>query len=151
MSSPSPKEPTVQVRRPKQSNLTKKQRTVVDTYLSDKNVTKQQAYLSGFNVRPGTTKASIAAQTTKTFNNPLVKMELAKHNSRVEQVLYNTMDEWGSEQNSRKREIAVDTAKYIHDKIHGRSKQQIEVQSTTVTIGIDLTQAEDDVELPDNQ
>jgi serine/threonine protein kinase len=70
---------------------------------------------------------------------PNVISYLAEKNDLVEEVLINTLTDWGRESNTRKREIAVDVGKYIHDKIHGKATQQIETTNKSVTISIDLT------------
>lgn len=118
--------------------LTKKQQAMVQAYVNDPKTTKTQAYLKAYNVREGTTKDSIEQQASQTFSKPQVKTELMKYNGMVEGVLINTIKDFGESDKVNERTLAVDTGKYVHDKIHGKATQFIETHNTTVNLNLSL-------------
>jgi len=113
---------------------------------------KQQAFVRELVNNPKMSATKIAEKTYNTLSysaaraiasenltKPNIRTELAKYSDRVEQVLFNTIDQWGEHDKPRQREIAIDTAKFVHDKIHGRATQRIEQSTQGVTLNIDLT------------
>lgn len=123
---------------PKDIPLTHKQAEFVQELLTNPKATKSSAYKKAYNtsnMKPET----INREAFATARKPQVMSRLANYNDLVEGAITKTVSDWKDEDNSRKREIAMQNAQYIHDKIHGRSKQQVEVQSQQVTINIDLT------------
>lgn len=119
--------------------LTRKQKAFVDTLVNNPKMTQAEAYKQAYNVAPTTTKNSIEVQASQTLRKPSVVSYLANYNDLIENTLLNTVNDWQAEDNTRKREIAVNTAMYIHDKIHGKAKQSIQTESKVVTIAINLT------------
>jgi len=124
---------------PKDRPLTRKQAAFVEELLTNPKATKTSAYKKAYNISPFTKKESVYRQAIETSQKPQIVSRLANYNDLVEGAITQTVSDWKDEDNSRKREIAMQNAQYIHDKIHGRSKQQVEVQSQQVTISIDLT------------
>ena len=53
--------------------------------------------------------------------------------------MFHPVNDWKKEENSRKREIAMEQARFIHDKIHGKSTQRVVTHSTTVNLNLKLT------------
>jgi len=125
---------------PKPKTLTPKQRAFVDELVNNPKQSATQAVLKTYGSPENPpTYASARDIASSNLAKPLIITELAKYNNMVENVLINTINDWGSEENTRKREIAVDTAKYVHDKIHGRAIQQIQSTTNSITLSIDLT------------
>lgn len=116
--------------------LTRKQQHFVDLLLSDKKISATESARRSYNT---TTSNSASLIASENLRKPQIISYLAKHSNTVEQVLINTMTEWQDHEKPRQREIAIDVAKYVHDKIHGKAKQITEVQSSGVTLNIDLT------------
>jgi len=137
--SPEKNKPTVPVL---DSELTRKQRELVKVYTSNPTMTKTEAFKQVYNTST-TNKNSLYSQASKVFSKPQVMSQLAKHTALIEDTLIGTVQEWGSHEKPRQREIAIDTAKFVHDKIHGRATQRIEQQSTGITFKIDLTSSDD--------
>jgi len=131
----------------KPKTLTSKQRAFVDQIVNNPKQSATQAVLKtyGKDGKPPT-YASARNIATENLAKPIIITELSKYNNMVENVLINTINDWGSENNTRKREIAVDTAKYIHDKIHGRAIQQIQSTTNSISLNIDLTSSLTDTE-----
>lgn len=79
------------------------------------------------------------AIAVENLQKPAIQTELAKYTKQVEDTLYRAVVDWGDSEQPRKREIALDSAKFIHDKVHGKATQKVETRSEQVTISIDLT------------
>ena len=120
-------------------SLTNKQRKMLEEYITDPKITKKQAYLKAYNINDDTTEDSLTSQVTQAFGKPLVKNELAKFNGIIEDTLINTVVEYKDSEKQWQRVLANDNAKYVHDKIHGRAKQQMDITSTSITLNIDLS------------
>lgn len=120
--------------------LTRKQQAFVNHLIENPKASATEAVRQSY--KP-TTENAARAIASENLTKPNIVMALSKANSRVEQVLMNTVDQWGDHEKPRQREIAIDTAKYIHDKIHGKAKQQLDIQSTSVKINIDMSVADD--------
>ena len=129
----------------KSGTLTRKQKAFVDTLMSDKSMTQAQAYKQVYNVKPDATKGSIDVQAYQTIKKPSVQTYLSKFNNLAENTIVNTINDWGGEQNTRKRELALNASYYLHDKVHGKSIARIQSESKIVTISVNLT---GDGELP---
>ena len=114
--------------------LTKKEKAFADHLINNPKESGTEAAMQTYNARNRKTASVIA---TENLAKPSVKTYLAKHNDRVEQVLFNTVDQWGEHEKPRQREIAMDTAKYIHDKIHGKATQKVETTGVHISMQID--------------
>lgn len=119
--------------------LTNKQRVFVEELITNPKATKTSAYRKAYNISPMTKSTTIYPEASKTTSIPQVKMALANYTELVEGAITKTVSDWKDEEAPRKREIAMQNAQYIHDKIHGRAKQQIDVQTTSLSLSIDLT------------
>jgi hypothetical protein len=136
-----PTEPTskTKVTRNKLRPATRKELAFVKHLVEHPKGTATEAYKSAYNVRPTTKLASLHSQASATMSKPTVVSELAKYSNLIENTLINTVNDWGSEENTRKREIAINTSMFIHDKIHGKATQKIQSTSEVVQISINLT------------
>jgi hypothetical protein len=123
--------PVVKNNRP----LTRKQAAFINYLVEHPKESATEAAMQTYNVEKRRTAEAIANENLR---KPSIVSELSKYNNLVENTLINTINDWGQENNTRKREIAVDTAKYIHDKIHGKAKQSVDISSTSVNVNINL-------------
>lgn len=127
---------------------TRKEKAFVKHLIENPKSTITEAYTSAYNVKPTTKQASIHSQASATLHKPTVISELSKYSNLVENTIINTVNEWGNEENTRRREIAINSAMYVHDKIFGKAKQSIQTESKVVSININLTG--DDEKPPEN-
>lgn len=130
---------------PKDRPLTRQQAAFVEELLTNKRATKTTAYKAAYNtsnMKPNT----IHREAYATARLPQVMSRLADYSDLTEQTMINTLTDWGRENNSRKREIALNQAQFMHDKIHGKATQRVEQSTQQVTISIDLTGQEDDTD-----
>jgi hypothetical protein len=117
-----------------QPKLTRKQQIFVKEYAETNNGT--QAALKAYGVKNENTASSIA---TENLRKPAIVSALVNYNELIESAIIGTVADWKDSDKPRQREIAMDAAKFVHDKIHGKAKQQIQVAQTTVSIMLNLT------------
>lgn len=132
--------------RNKNRPLTYKQKEFIKEVLDNpkRSLTKsaQIAYSRGDKEIKPTVAAQIAYEN---MNNPKIVSKLAQYSDMVESALLGTVQEWSASDKVSERALAMDSAKFIHDKVHGRATQRVETRSEAVTISIDMTQPASDV------
>jgi phage terminase small subunit len=122
------------------AKLTRKQAAFVKELVNNPKQSATQAIINTYGkpdkpVEYNTARAIASENLTK----PSIKSELAKYSNKVEDTLYQAVTDWGTHERPRQREIALDAAKYIHDKVHGKSVQQIQATTKSVSIQINLS------------
>lgn len=120
--------------------LTVKQKAFVKELIDNPKQSATQAVLNAYN-RPDKqlTRGSASQIAFDNLRKPNIVSKLQDYSELVESALVDTVKDWKDHEKPRQREIALDSAKFIHDKIYGKSKQQVEVSTQQVTIMIDLT------------
>lgn len=129
--------PTTIIRKPRE--LTTKQRAFIKELVDNPKKSATQAALKAYDTDSPQVAQAIASEN---LSKPMIRSELAKYNGMLESALINTVDEWKDHERPRQREIAMDVAKYVHDKIHGKATQKVETRSESLEIHIDLTSSE---------
>ncbi len=84
-------------------------------------------------------RKSAEVVASNNMNKPVIIMALQEHVALAESAIVGTIRDWGKSDNTRKREIATQNSQYLHDKVFGKATTRIEMQSTTVSISINLT------------
>ena len=115
--------------------LTPKEQAFVRHIVENPKSSATQAALTSYNANYQTARQIASENLTK----PHIISELSKYNNLVENTLINTVNDFQQSEKIAERSLAVDTAKYIHDKIHGKATQRTEVRTEGVTLTIDLT------------
>lgn len=116
--------------------LTRKQKAFADTLLNDKKISATQAVKATYNT---TTDHSAEVIAHENLRKPEIVSYLESHGDMIEQVLVNTIKDYATSDDIKQRTLAINTGEWIHDKIHGKAKQQIDVRSQAITLNIDLT------------
>lgn len=116
--------------------LTRKQQAFVKHLIEHPKESATEAAVQVYDVTDRLTAKSIA---TENLSKPAIQTELAKYNNLVENTLINTIQEYGNSDKLGYRTLAVETSKYIHDKIHGKATQRTEVTTQGIQLNIDLT------------
>jgi phage terminase small subunit len=116
--------------------LTRKQQAFVTELVNNPKDSATQVALRVYNASSPNSAKSIA---TENLSKPAIITELAKYNNLVENTLINTINDYSNSDKLGQRTLAVETSKYIHDKIHGKATQRIEQRSEKLIISIDLT------------
>jgi phage terminase small subunit len=108
--------------------MTTKQKIFVKEYVETKgNGTK--AALIAYDTKDYQTAATISNENLK---KPEIISALQLHNELIESTLIGTVKQYGRSKKLGERSLAVDTAKYIHDKIHGKATQRTESTSNSL-------------------
>ena len=118
---------------------TRKQVEFARIVATEHKIPIKQAYKMAYNTDGYTSENAIEQEASRTLRNPSVVNELAKYSNKSEYVLNNILNDYGNSSKLGERSLAQDTAKYIHDKIHGKATQKIEQHSTSVNLNLDLT------------
>jgi phage terminase small subunit len=118
--------------------LTPKQQAFVKHIVNNPKDSATEAAAQTYNVSDRNTAKSIA---TENLAKPAIKTELMKYNDTIENMLFNTIRDYQDSSKVQERALAVDTGKWIHDKIHGKATQRVEQHTTGVILTIDLTNA----------
>lgn len=124
----------------KPRKLTTKQKLFIKEKLDNPKQSDTQAAIKAYST-PDKQISPASAQVIafENLRKPAITSKLEDANELVESALIGTVKDWGDHDKPRQREIALDSAKYIHDKVHGRATQSIETKSTQVVVNIDLT------------
>lgn len=128
----------------RQPKLTRKQEAFVRELVENPKQSATSAVMKTYGkpdkpVSYQTARALASENLTK----PSIQTELAKYTKQVEDTLYRAVVDWGDSDTPRKREIALDSAKFIHDKVHGKATQRVETKSEQVSININMTASQE--------
>ena len=124
------------IQKPFTPKLTRKQQAFVKEVLDNPKHNATEAAAKVYNVSNRNSARSVA---TENLSKPAIVMALGEHSQMVESVLVGTVRDRGRDAAPRKREIALDAAKFVHDKIHGKATVKIQAQTEVVSININLT------------
>ena len=115
--------------------LTRKQAMFVKELIENPKQSATKAVLKTYNVSNDVVAASVASENLR---KPQIISHLHNASELVEQALEGTVRDWAREENASKRALAMDTAKFIHDKVHGKATQKIQTENSNVNIVISL-------------
>lgn len=124
----------------KPTKLTRKQEAFVRHLVENPKDSATDAALATYG-SPGKelAYATAGAIAYENLNKPQIISELSKYNNLVENTIINTINDLNTSDKTADRALALDAAKYVHDKLHGKAVQKVDVQSTKLSISIDLT------------
>ena len=101
--------------------LTRKQEAFVTELIKNPKMSATQAIKNTYNV---STNHSAEVMASENLRKPEIISRLGDANNMIEQVLMDTVGEYGNSDKIQERSLAVDTSKWIHDKIHGKATQK---------------------------
>ena len=101
--------------------LTRKQEAFVAELIKNPKMSATQAVKNTYNV---STNHSAEVMASENLRKPEIISRLGDANTMIEQVLMDTVGEYGNSDKIQERSLAVDTSKWIHDKIHGKATQK---------------------------
>ncbi len=122
--------------KPSLIKLTRKQRIFIEWWLAHPKASATEAAVQAYDVKNRNVANAIAAEN---LAKPSIRSQLESHVELVENVLVNTVKDFGSSKKVGHRALAVDTSKFVHDKIFGKATQKIDVRSTHLEVLIDLS------------
>jgi hypothetical protein len=101
--------------------LTDKQRAYVKLRVENPKMTKTKAVMETYDVTKATNAGSIANRLDK---NEAVQSALIAHSNLAEQTIVKSIMEYGDSDKQWQRTLAVESSKWVHDKIYGKAIQQ---------------------------
>jgi len=119
---------------PAQRPLTRKQKLFADTLIQNPKLTGTEIVQEIYNTSTKNAATVIASDNLTKAN---IQLYLAKHDVQAQETITEMML-----QREDKR-LAFDAAKDIQDRLHGKAKQAVDINSTSVSLTIDLTSALD--------
>ena len=127
--------------------LTPKQKAFVQELIQNPKQSATQAVLKTYG-KPDkpisyNTARSVASEN---LTKPAIQSKLIQYSDMVEQAIMQTIQDWKDHDKPRQREIAMNQAQFVHDKIHGKATQKVETRSEQVTISIDLTRGSEQLD-----
>ena len=132
------KKPRITNNRP----LTAKQRAFVQHIVNNPKDSATQAVKAVYSDTTDATARNIASEN---LSKPNIVTELAKYNNMVENTIINTINRYKDSDKLPEVSLATDTARWVHDKIHGKATQQISTTSKVLSINIDLSTQDTDI------
>lgn len=101
--------------------LTDKQRAYIKLRVENPKMTKTKAVMQAYDVAKPTTAGAMANRLDK---NEAVQNALLAHSNLAEQTIVKAIMDYGNSEKQWERSLAVETSKWVHDKIYGKAIQQ---------------------------
>ena len=138
-----PKKPVVQDDKPLR-RVTAKEKAYVAAIAEGK--TRRDAVKGAYDVKPNGSVKTLDKMADLIEKRPAVMALLQKHEEEAQEVVVDVMryaKEYGSTRDrdgAQYARVALDGANSLLDRIHGKAMQQIQMNSTSVNINVDLSQ-----------
>lgn len=116
------------------TKLTRKQKTFVELLLNNPKMSATEAAMQSYNASNRDVARAIA---TENLAKPSIMSNLGIVNDLIEGVMVATVRDWGLSMDVDRRTLAVNTGKFMHDKIHGKATQRTE--NTDVHVNLDIS------------
>lgn len=101
--------------------LTDKQRAYVKLRVENPKMTKTRAVMQVYDTDKATNAGAIAKQLER---NEAVQSALIAHSKLAEQTIVKSILDYGDSDKQWQRTLAVESSKWVHDKIYGKAIQQ---------------------------
>lgn len=125
--------------------LTRKQRAFVEELVNNPKQSATQAVLKTYGTPDKPTTYATANDIARTnLQKPSIQTELAKYNNMVENSIITTINRYKDSEQLEEVKEAMQNARWVHDKVHGKATQKLETTSKVLNISIDLTNNDDD-------
>jgi hypothetical protein len=107
---------------PKARKLTEKQRAYVRMRLDNPKMTKTRAAMSVYNASSPQSANAIATSLEK---KPQIQSALMAYSDLAESTIVGAIQEYRDSDKQWQRTLAVESSKWVHDKVHGKAVQQV--------------------------
>lgn len=101
--------------------LTAKQREFVRLMTNGEKMTPTRAVMQSYNVEKPTTAGAMWKQLER---NPKIQMALAAHSNLAEETIVSAILDYKDSDKQWQRTLAVESSKWVHDKVFGKAVQQ---------------------------
>lgn len=119
--------------------LTRKQKAFVKHLVDNPKASGKAAATEAYNT---TTPHTAEVISSRLLRKDEIQTELAKYSGIVENSIITTINRYKDSTELDEVKEAMQNARWVHDKVHGRATQKVETTSRSVSINIDLTQGE---------
>jgi len=117
--------------------MKRKEKAFVQEIINNPKISNAQAIINaGYDVTKRTTAAVMGTQLLK---KPEIVSALQDYVELTESAITQTVKDWKDSEKPRQREIAMQNAQYIHDKVFGKASQKIETHNVSLIFGMDLS------------
>jgi hypothetical protein len=136
-------EPATTIKKNAQRPLTYKEREYIKQRISGK--TQPQAVQAVYDVRTGVAERTLKNMAQRIEHRPAVLAVLTEHATRAEEMLVKLAEDTsrfassGTKEGAMYASTAERTLNSMLDRVHGKAKQSIDVQSSSVSISIDMS------------
>lgn len=124
------------------SGLSRKQKAFADFLIENPKASQTEAALHAYDV---STRESASVAATRAMKSPMVRAYLESHSEIAQETVIDVMDvsrkfaKGGTKEGASYAAVAIQAAKDIMDRVHGKPTQRTEVISKNVSVNIDLT------------
>lgn len=128
-------------------SLTRTQKNFAHELIRNPDISPTEAYVRTHKTN---NRASAAVSATQTLKKPNMQAYLEKYDELAQITVIDVMQSSrGLKEEPAHARVALDSAKDILDRLHGKATQRIDTHSTVVTIALDLTNVADDAAAQD--
>jgi hypothetical protein len=122
--------------------LTDKERKYVMLRTSNPKMTKVRAVMETYNTKTPTVAGNIAWELEK---KPKIQNALLAHSKLAEETIVQAIMDYKESDKQWQRTLAVETSKWVHDKLHGKAVQKSHNVNQNFTEHISKKQADYDL------
>lgn len=120
--------------------LTRKQQAFVQHLVNNPKDSATTAVKATY----GTTDKPVTYLTARNIahtnlTKPNIQTELSKYSNMVEDSIITTINRYKDSEQLEEVKEAMQNARWVHDKVHGKATQKVETTSKVLSISIDLT------------
>jgi phage terminase small subunit len=120
-----------EILKPKLPKLTRKQRAFVNELKKNPKQSATKAVQKTYDVSNYNTARAIASEN---LAKPAIISHLNNYNELIESTITNAITEYSTSSDIKERTLAVDTSKWVHDKLHGKAIQRTENTNLNINI-----------------
>lgn len=117
--------------------MKRKEQAFVQAIIDNPKISNSDAVMqAGYSA---TSKASAAVMGSHLLKKPQIVSALSSYVELTESAITKTVQDWKDSPKAREREIAMQNAQYIHDKVFGKATQKVEQTTVSLNFGMDLS------------
>lgn len=118
--------------------LTRKQQAFVNELVNNPKISATEAAERSYNTLNRGVANAIAGEN---LLKPAIISHLESYSTLTENVLIDTINRYKDSDKLEEVKESTLNARWVHDKIHGKAKQSMDINSSSISLTIDLTSA----------
>lgn len=117
--------------------MKRKEKAFVQEIINNPKISNADAVIrAGYDVKK---KSTASVMGNELLKKPEIVSALQDYVELTESAITKTVQDWKDSDRPREREIAMQNAQYIHDKVFGKATQKVESMNVSLHFGMDLT------------